>query len=46
MKNCAYKKNTLGKYASDFMTKKDLQKKVKRTNRQRDRKVCKEWVKG
>lgn len=45
MKNCAYKKHPFGKWACDFMSKKELEKYAKRKNRQHDRKMCREWVK-
>lgn len=39
-KNNAYKKNTFGKYASDFLGKKALAKKANRKARREGKKAC------
>ena len=39
-----YKKNTLGKYAIDFLGKKALHKRAKRRLRQQSRKLCKSYI--
>lgn len=46
MKKASYRKNSLGKYAIDFLGKKEYIKKIKRKERQISRLACLSYKKG
>jgi len=46
MKKALYRKNPFGKYAGDFLSKKDFIKKVKRKERQGSHLACLDYKKG